>query len=106
MIGDIIDKYQIIKKIGEGGMATVFQGRHTALNRDVAIKIIHPGLAQNERNRRRFAREAKAIEKLDHKNIVKIGIHISTKTIEEQNETIGTYDIHFHFSILLSARLT
>ena len=72
MIGDIIDKYQIIKKIGEGGMATVFQGRHTALNRDVAIKIIHPGLAQNERNRKRFAREAKAIEKLDHKNIVKI----------------------------------
>ena len=72
MIGDIIDKYQIIKKIGEGGMATVFQGRHTALNRDVAIKIIHPGLAQSERNRQRFAREAKAIERLDHKNIVKI----------------------------------
>lgn len=72
MIGDIIDQYQIIKKIGEGGMATVYQARHTSLNRDVAIKIIHPGLASSERNRKRFAREAKAIERLDHPNIVKI----------------------------------
>ena len=65
MIGDIIDQYPIIK-IGEGGMATVYQARHTSLNRDVAIKIIHPGLASSERNRKRFAREAKAIERLDH----------------------------------------
>ncbi len=72
MIGNILDKYHIIKKIGEGGMATVYQGRHTGLERDVAVKIIHPGLAQNKRNRQRFAREAKAIERLDHKNIVKI----------------------------------
>lgn len=72
MIGDIIDQYQIIKKIGEGGMATVYQARHTSLDRDVAIKMIHPGLASNERNRKRFAREAKAIERLDHPNIVKI----------------------------------
>ena len=53
-------------------MATVYQGRHTSLHRDVAVKIIHPGLANNQRNRKRFTREAKAIEKLDHKNIVKI----------------------------------
>ena len=72
MIGDIIDKYQVIQKIGEGGMATVYKGRHTSLERDVAIKIIHPGLASNDRNRQRFAREAKAIERLDHPNIVKI----------------------------------
>ena len=72
MIGDIIDKYQIIKKIGEGGMATVFHARHTSLDREVAIKMIHPALASSERNRKRFAREAKAIERLDHPNIVKI----------------------------------
>lgn len=84
MIGDIIDKYQIIRKIGEGGMATVYQGRHTSLHRDVAVKIIHPGLAHNERNRQRFAREAKAIEKLDHKNIVKIWDYSGTDFHEEE----------------------
>lgn len=72
MIGDIIDKYQIVKKLGEGGMATVYHGRHVTLHRDVAIKILHPGLASTERNRQRFAREARAIEQLDHSNILKI----------------------------------
>ena len=72
MIGDIVDKYQIVRKLGEGGMATVYQARHTSLPRDVAIKILHPGLASNQRNRERFAREAKAIEQLDHPNIVQI----------------------------------
>jgi len=84
VIGDIIDKYQIIRKIGEGGMATVYQGRHTSLHRDVAVKIIHPGLAHNERNRQRFAREAKAIEKLDHKNIVKIWDYSGTDFHEDE----------------------
>lgn len=72
MIGDIVDKYQIVKKLGEGGMATVYQARHTSLPRDVAIKILHPVLASNQRNRERFEREAKAIEQLDHPNIVQI----------------------------------
>ena len=53
-------------------MATVYQARHTSLPRDVAIKILHPGLASNQRNRERFEREAKAIEQLDHPNIVQI----------------------------------
>ena len=72
MKGEIIDKYQIIDKIGEGGMAAVYHARHLGLQRDVAIKIIHPMLAENEKNRQRFEREARAIERLDQENIVKI----------------------------------
>lgn len=53
-------------------MATVYRGRHTTLGRDVAIKILHPHLSSTERNRIRFAREARAIEDMDHENILKI----------------------------------
>ena len=72
MIGAILDKYEILQKIGEGGMATVYRGRHLTLGRDVAIKVLHPHLSASPRNRQRFAREALAIEHLDHDNILKI----------------------------------
>ena len=72
MIGSVLDKYEVLQKIGEGGMATVYRGRHTTLGRDVAIKVLHPHLSRSERNRRRFAREARAIENLDHDNILRI----------------------------------
>ena len=53
-------------------MATVYRGRHTTLGREVAIKVLHPHLSASERNRMRFAREARAIEHLEHDNILKI----------------------------------
>ena len=72
MIGTVLDKYEILQKVGEGGMATVYRGRHTTLGRDVAVKVLHPHLSSSQRNRLRFEREAKAIEHLDHPNIVQI----------------------------------
>ncbi len=53
-------------------MATVYRGRHNTLNRDVAIKVLHPHLSSSTRNRKRFAREARAIEHLRHDNILQI----------------------------------
>lgn len=72
MIGTTLDKYEVLQKIGEGGMATVYRGRHTTLDRDVAIKVLHPHLSSSNRNRQRFAREARAIENLRHGNILEI----------------------------------
>lgn len=72
MIGTVLDKYEVVQKVGEGGMATVYRGRHTTLRRDVAVKILHPHLSSSTRNRRRFAREARAIEHLRHPNILEI----------------------------------
>ena len=72
MIGTVIDKYEILQKIGEGGMATVYRARHITLQREVALKILHPHLSSTSRNRQRFEQEAKAIERLEHKNILKI----------------------------------
>jgi len=72
LIGTILDKYEVLQKVGEGGMATVYRGRHTTLGRDVAIKVLHPHLSSSTRNRKRFAREARAIEHLRHDNILEI----------------------------------
>lgn len=72
LVGMVLDKYEVLQKVGEGGMATVYRGRHVTLNRDVAIKVLHPHLSASTRNRQRFAREARAIEHLDHENILKI----------------------------------
>lgn len=72
LIGTVLDKYEILQKIGEGGMASVYRGRHVTLGRDVAIKVLHPHLSRVPRNRQRFAREARAIENLDHDNILRI----------------------------------
>ena len=72
MIGTTLDKYEVLQKVGEGGMATVYRGRHATLNRDVAIKVLHPHLSSSTRNRKRFAREARAIEHLHHANILEI----------------------------------
>ena len=72
MIGSVIDKYEVLDKVGEGGMATVYLGKHTTLGRVVAIKVLHPHLSASSRNRKRFAREARAIEHLHHENILEI----------------------------------
>ncbi len=53
-------------------MATVYRGRHTTLAREVAIKVLHPHLSSSQRNRKRFAREARTIEHLHHENILEI----------------------------------
>jgi tRNA A-37 threonylcarbamoyl transferase component Bud32 len=72
LIGTNLDKYVVLQKVGEGGMATVYRGRHQTLDRDVAIKILHPHLSSSTRNRKRFEREAQAIEHLRHENILEI----------------------------------
>ena len=72
MIGTQLDKYEILEKIGEGGMATVYRGTHTTLGREVAIKVLHPHLSNALKNRKRFAREARTIERMEHEGILKI----------------------------------
>jgi len=81
IVGEQIDKYQVLSRIGEGGMATVYLGRHVTLGRQVAVKILHPHLSSSEKNRRRFEREARAIEHLHHPNILRI-FDFSGHTVE------------------------
>jgi len=68
----INDRYQIIKTIGEGGMANVYLAYDTILDRNVAVKVLRGDLANDEKFVRRFQREALSASSLSHPNIVEV----------------------------------
>ena len=68
----ISDRYQVIKSIGEGGMANVYLAYDTILERNVAVKILRGDLATDEKFVRRFQREALSASSLSHENIVEV----------------------------------
>ena len=71
--GELInDRYQIIKTIGEGGMANVYLAYDTILERHVAVKVLRGDLATDEKFVRRFQREALSASSLAHPNIVEV----------------------------------
>ena len=71
--GDKInDRYEIIRVIGEGGMANVYLAQDTILDRKVAVKVLRGDLANDEKFVRRFQREALSASSLSHPNIVEI----------------------------------
>jgi serine/threonine-protein kinase len=72
LIGTILGSYEIIEAIGEGGMARIYKGFHTELNRYAAIKVINWGLQEDPAFTERFRREAQAIASLRHPNVVQI----------------------------------
>jgi serine/threonine protein kinase len=72
LAGQKLDKYDMLEEVGHGGMAVVYRGRDTILDREVAVKVLHAHLADREESRRRLEREAKTVAKLHHDNIVEI----------------------------------
>ena len=66
------NRYELVEPIGSGGMAVVYKAMCHRLNRYVAVKIMRPELAKNEKFRRRFQTESQAIAKLSHPNIVAV----------------------------------
>lgn len=65
-------RYQILEKLGDGGMSVVYLGRDIILNRNVTIKILREQFASDEEFVRRFHREAQAVASLSHPNIVSL----------------------------------
>ncbi len=65
-----VGRYHVGERLGGGGMASVYQAHDPSLHRDVAIKFLHPSLAEDEECRARFLREARAAGGLSHPNIV------------------------------------
>lgn len=73
LVGTVLDNtYRIEKLLGQGGMGAVFRAQDVALNRAVAIKVMHSHIAQQQGFRERFMQEARAIAALDHPGIVQI----------------------------------
>ncbi len=71
-VGRTLSKVEIQKRLGRGGMAEVYLGQHTTLNRLVAVKILHGFLAEDEPSRARFHAEAQSVAALRHPNIVQV----------------------------------
>lgn len=72
MIGKTIEHYRIDFMLGQGGMAAVYRATDLRLQRQVAIKLMHPHLAVQQSFQRRFLQEARAAAKLDHPNIIRV----------------------------------
>jgi len=70
--GENVGPYRIITQLGSGGMATVYKAYHAALDRYVAIKVMHQALKEDPNFSARFQREARIVAKLEHPHIVPI----------------------------------
>jgi tRNA A-37 threonylcarbamoyl transferase component Bud32 len=72
LTGKTVGRYQILERVGRGGMAEVYKAYQPALDRFVAVKVLNPFLFDDARSRDRFRREARAVAALRHPNIVQV----------------------------------
>src|SRR4051794_10019533 len=72
MVGQSILHYQILQKLGAGGMGEIYRAQDTRLNRVVAIKVLSGGVSSDPDSRRRFIQEAQTASSLNHPNIITI----------------------------------
>ena len=70
--GENIGPYRITEKLGQGGMATVYKAYHAALDRYVALKVLHPAFHEDQSFAARFQREARVVANLEHPSIVPV----------------------------------
>ena len=85
MIGKTLAHYEIVEKIGAGGMGEVYRATDTKLGRDVALKVLPPDLTGDATRRQRFEREARSVAALNHPNVITLhsveeidGVHLIT----------------------------
>jgi serine/threonine protein kinase len=67
-----IGRYQVFARLGQGGFATVYRAYDPRLDREVAVKVLHPSLAGNPRMRGRFLQEARALARVRHPHLVRL----------------------------------
>jgi serine/threonine-protein kinase len=79
LIGNAIDRYQVIDVLGRGAMGSVYRATHLVLRRDFALKVLFGDYASNKNLIARFHREARVLSKLRHSNIVNVVDFLTTE---------------------------
>ncbi len=98
MIGKRLAHYEILEKLGSGGMGDVYRAHDSRLSRDVAIKVLPPEVANDAERRARFEREATVVAGLKHPNIVTL------HSIEEDPDGSDGGGVHFLTMELVEGR--
>src|SRR5512133_1400166 len=89
MVGEVLsDRYELEELVGTGGMSSVFRAHDTLLDRKVALKVLHEQYTEDEEYVERFRREARAVARLSHPNIV---------TVIDRGEADGRQFIVFEY---------
>src|SRR4029453_19269135 len=84
LLGKVLTgKYRIDEKLSEGGMGAVYRGAHVLMDKTVAIKVLRPSLAADEKIVARFSREARAASRISHPNALSV-----TDFGEDENGTV------------------
>ncbi len=81
-IGRQVGHYEILSRLGEGGMGVVYKARDTLLSRTVALKVLPPALINDPERKRRFVQEAKAASSLNHPNIITVYDIVGDKGVD------------------------
>ena len=81
-------RYELLERLGSGGMAKVFRARDTVLDRIVAVKVLHDDLAEEPDVAARFIREARIAAQLQHANIVQV-FDLDEERVKALNDRYG-----------------
>jgi serine/threonine protein kinase len=99
MLGKTLGQYEVLAKLGEGGMGQVYRARDTKLNRDVALKILPEAFTTDADRLARFKREAQVLAALNHPNIAAIyGFEDSHSTHALVMELVDGEDLSAHIA--------
>jgi Tol biopolymer transport system component/tRNA A-37 threonylcarbamoyl transferase component Bud32 len=115
MVGRVVSHYEIVEKLGEGGMGAVYKARDTRLGRLVALKILPPDKVQDAERRRRFVQEARAASALNSPHIVTIheideadGVHFIAMELAEGRtlaERIGRRGLPLREALVVASQI-
>jgi serine/threonine protein kinase len=91
----IAGRYKVEKRLGEGGMGTVYQALHMVLEKPVALKVLHPELARKKELVERFLQEAKAASRIRHENVIDISdFGVADGHVYFAMELLHGHDLH------------
>ena len=72
LLGQQIDRWEVLEVLGQGGMSVVFKGQHQWLDRQAAIKMLAPEFTFDDATQERFQQEARTLSRFDHPHILRV----------------------------------